>query len=153
MSGNHQVRFLGEDVIGRSHPYPTHDGGSIVGKCALDDFPRMDGGAVDRAAEEILNSDQAVPAVEMEHTKDFMLASAQVNPEELASQRRRGQHWGADPVALCKERLSAIENVGCLGLAKTGLVADIERGHDGGPSSLPGGIARCPRPTPQRSRQ
>ncbi|MDH4244991.1 MAG: hypothetical protein OEV38_14665, partial [Nitrospira sp.] len=29
MSGNHQVRFLGEGAAARPHPYPTHDYGSF----------------------------------------------------------------------------------------------------------------------------
>jgi hypothetical protein len=89
----------------------------------------------------------------MEHTEDLVLAGAQVNPKELSREGGRGQHRGADSVSLGKKGLSPIEDVGRLGFAKAGLVANVERGHDGGPLTLEGGIARRPRPTPQRSRQ
>jgi hypothetical protein len=93
----------------------------------------MGGGAADRAPEEIFNGDQTVTAVEMEHIEDFMLASAQVNPKEIPSQRRRGEHGGTDTVTLRQKRLGAIEHVGGLCLAIAGLIANVERGHDGGP--------------------
>jgi hypothetical protein len=54
---------------------------------------------------------------------------------------------------LGKKGLSAIEDVSQLSFAKAGLVTNVERRHDGEPLSVQGGIARCPRPTPQRSRQ
>ena len=54
----------------------------------------------DRHIVQIFNGDQTVTAVEMEHTEDFMLASAQVNPKEIPSQRRRGEHGGTDTVTL-----------------------------------------------------
>ena len=40
--------------------------------------------------------------------------------------------WSAR-TALREKRLCAIEHISGLGLAITGLVADIERGHDGAP--------------------
>jgi hypothetical protein len=95
----------------------------------------MNRGAADRAPGKIFNGDQAVPAVEMQHTKDFGLASAQMNPEELASECRGGEHGGTDLVALRKKRVRPIEDAGRLSLAKPRLIAYIERGHDGGLNS------------------
>ena len=77
-----------------------HNRGRAVPESRLHDFARMNGGAADRAPEEIFEGDQTVTAVEMEHTENLMLASTQVNPEELPSQRRRGEHGGTDTVTL-----------------------------------------------------
>jgi hypothetical protein len=59
--------------------------------------------------------------------ENSVLASAQMNPEELASECRGGEHGGTDPVALRKKRVCPIEDTGRLSL-------------------LQGGVARCPPP-------
>jgi hypothetical protein len=81
--------------------------------------------------------------------ENFVLASAQMNPEELASECRGREHGGTDPVALRKKRVCPIEDIGRLSLAKPRLIAYIERGHDGG---LNAAGRNCPVPaSPRRS--
>ena len=58
-----------------------HYGCRVVFEGCLDDLSRMDRGAADCAAEQILDRDQSMPAVEMQHTKDLMLAGAQASPK------------------------------------------------------------------------
>src|SRR5215472_12389375 len=98
------------------------DCGGVVLESRLHDLAGMNRRAADRSAEEILDRKQAVPAVEMQDAKDFVLTGAQMNLKELSSKRWRGQHWRAGPVALREESLSAIEDVGRLSLAEAGLV-------------------------------
>ena len=78
-----------------------------------------------------------------------MVVSAEVYAEELASQCRGGQDGGPGPIALRQKGVRAIEDIGRLGLAKAGLIAYVERGHDGGPYSAG---RDCPVPAgPRRS--
>jgi len=41
MSGNHHVRFLGEDAVERPHPYPTNDRTGVEKDGRFEDFTRM----------------------------------------------------------------------------------------------------------------
>jgi len=127
-----------------------HNRRRVVPESRLYDLSRMDGGTADRAPEKIFDGDQAVPAVEMQHAENFMLVSAEVYAEELASQCRGGQHGRSDPIALRKKRVRAIEDIGRLGLSKAGLIAYVERGHDGGPYSAG---RDCPVPAPHAAAQ
>ena len=53
------------------------DGRGVPLQRLLDDFPRMHRGAVDCAAEQLLEVDLAVTIVQIQHAKDFVLEVAQ----------------------------------------------------------------------------
>src|SRR5947207_12129900 len=44
MSGNHHVRFLGEDAAATPCPYPTDDRGGVMSKRRFNDLARVDTG-------------------------------------------------------------------------------------------------------------
>lgn len=44
LSGNHHVRFLGEDAVERPHPYPTNDRSSVEKNGQFEDFLPYDAG-------------------------------------------------------------------------------------------------------------
>jgi len=60
MSGNHHVRFLGEDAVERPHPYPTQPGCGIHHDQGLEHFPRMDDGQRQRADRHHIDPDRAM---------------------------------------------------------------------------------------------
>ena len=109
------------------------DGSGVMPESRLHDFAGMNGSAADRPAEEILHGNQTMPAVEMQHAKDLILAGGQMHPKEFPSERRRCQHGGTDPVPLGEKGLRPIEDVGRLSFPKAGLVSNVESRHDGGP--------------------
>lgn len=109
------------------------DGSGVSYECRFDHLSRVSRGAVDRAAEEILDGNQTVTAVEVQHTEDLVLAGAEVHAEKLAGERRGREHRLSGSITAGQKRLGAIEDIGLLRLAEAGLVANIERGHDGGP--------------------
>ena len=124
-----------------------HDRRRVMRQSRLDDFARVDRGTVDRAPEKILDGDESMPAVEVQHAEHLVLAGAEMHAEELTSEGWRGENGRPDAVALRKKRLGTLEHVTGPGLMKAGLIADVKRGHDGGPlkcrAGLPG--ARTPR--------
>ena len=61
----------------------------ILSQSFLHPFPRMDACAVDRAAEEILALDHAMPAVEVDHAKDFVRQRREVQDEIVPRCSRR----------------------------------------------------------------
>ena len=71
--------------------------------------------------------------IQMHDAEDLVLTPTEMNFEEFLCERRRGESRWADSVLLREERLRAMEHISRLGLAITGFVADVERGHDGGP--------------------
>ena len=93
-----------------------------------------------------------MPGIEVQYSKDFVLARTEMHAEEIVRQRGRGQHRRTGSVPLRQERLRAIEDIARLRFAKSRTVAYVESGHGSWPWRR-GGIARCPRVTPQRSRQ
>ena len=64
MSGNHQVRFLGEDAAARSHPYPTKPGASIHQDQRFEDFTRMDNGQIERTSRDDIDPDESMFRIE-----------------------------------------------------------------------------------------
>ena len=64
----------------------------IVRKRRFDDFTRINGRVGDRSTEEILDRDQPVSAVQVQHAKDLVVAGAQMHAQELTRQRRSGKN-------------------------------------------------------------
>src|ERR1700733_272659 len=69
-----------------------HKGRGIVREGSFYDLARMHRSAVDRAAEEILNGNQAMAAVQMQRAKNFVLAGTEMDFEEFPRERRGGEH-------------------------------------------------------------
>jgi hypothetical protein len=67
-------------------------GRGIVRESRLHDLARMNRGAVDRAAEEILNGDQAMAAVQVQCAENFVVAGTEMDLEEFPRERGRGQY-------------------------------------------------------------
>src|SRR5689334_648019 len=61
------------------------DGGSVMGQGGLDDFAGINGGAVESAAEEILDGDEAVTDIEVEDAEDLVVEVGDMEGEEVAS--------------------------------------------------------------------
>jgi hypothetical protein len=72
-----------------------------------------------------------MPGIEVQHTKDFVLARTEMHAQEIVRQRWRGQHRRTSSVPLRQERVRPIEDIGRLRFAKSRTVADVKSGHDG----------------------
>lgn len=64
----------------------------VVRECLPHDFARMHAGAVDRAAEELVEGDQAMAVVEVQAAEHLVRPVAQLGDEELGRVARRIQH-------------------------------------------------------------
>jgi hypothetical protein len=71
MSGNHQVRFLGEDAAARPPPYPTEAGAGIHEDHGLKDFPRMDDGQRERSHRDDIYPDDGMFSIEATNKELF----------------------------------------------------------------------------------
>ena len=76
-----------------------HQRGRIPLERLLHDLARIDGGAVDRAAEELHELDEAMPVVEKEATKGLEFPRAELDREEIAHRLGRGQGSAAPQAA------------------------------------------------------
>ena len=91
-----------------------------------------------------------MPGIEVQHTKDFVLARTEMHAQEIVRERWRGQHRRTGSVPLRQERLRPIEDIGRLRFAKSRTVADVESGH----GSWPWSAGRdCPVPAPHAAAQ
>jgi hypothetical protein len=92
---------------------------------------------------EIFDRYQAMPSIQVQHPKDLVLTRAEVDAQEFVSQCRRWQNRRTGSIALRQERVRAIEHVGGVSFPKTGLIANVEGRHGGGPyfcrAGLPAG--------------
>jgi len=64
MSGNPQVRFLGEDAAARPHPYPTDPGAGIQEDERLHDFAWMHNTERQRAYRDNVDADDGVLGIQ-----------------------------------------------------------------------------------------
>lgn len=81
---------------------------SVAGQRCLNDFPWIHRRAGDRAPEEILDGNQAMPAIQMQQPEYFVFAGAQVNPQKFTCQGWSGQDRRAGSIALRQERMRAV---------------------------------------------
>jgi hypothetical protein len=65
----------------------------------LHHLARIDGGAVDRAAEELDELDESMPVVEKEATEGFEFPRAELDREEIAHRLGRGKGSAAPEAA------------------------------------------------------
>jgi hypothetical protein len=63
-----------------------------MSKCRLDDFPRMDGGAVDSPSKEILDGNEPCAHIQMKNAEHLVIKGPKTEPQKLPSLRRRAQH-------------------------------------------------------------
>jgi len=79
MSGNHQVRFLGEDAAARPHPYPTDDAGGVQKDGTFKDLSWMHQHGTQCSHRHMIQSDGRLFGVETKRVKMFaILASKEV---------------------------------------------------------------------------
>lgn len=81
----------------------------------------------DRAAEEDLRANEAMPSVEEQHSEDFVRQGADLVTQVLARAVGAPEDWRAGTEALRYERRGAVERFLGGGCAKLSAVADKER--------------------------
>jgi hypothetical protein len=69
-----------------------HNGRGIVREGSFHDLARMNGSAVDGSAEEILNGDQAMAAVQVQCAENLVVAGTQMDFEKFPGERGRGEY-------------------------------------------------------------
>ena len=74
-----------------------------------------------------------MPSIEVQHAKDFMLTRAEMDAQEFLRQCRRCKNRRTGSIALRQEGVRAIEHVSGVRFPKTGLIANVEGRHGGGP--------------------
>jgi hypothetical protein len=82
MSGNHQVRFLGEDAAARPPPYPTKTGAGIHQDHGFEDFSGMDNGQREGANRHDIDADDGVFGVQATNEELFTVEASKQRPEK-----------------------------------------------------------------------